>query len=172
MSGIPSYSETANMRERRKNFRVEWNSPGKIYHRSGRFAGLCTVSNFSNGGARITGVEPAQFRTSSFSASFLMAAPTNATSLGVQRTVWGWNLLATPKVSESQQLVAGKSDCLPRWSERACDRDQFVDRERAGQALPKLHFCRYFWVRVERRPARPCWSIECCQERNSSTVSV
>ena len=40
--------------------------------------------------------------------------PTDATSLGVQRTVWGWNLLATPKVSESQQLVAGKSDCLPR----------------------------------------------------------
>ena len=58
MSGIPSYSETANMRERRKNFRVEWNSPGKIYHRNGRFARLCIVSNFSNGGARITGVEP------------------------------------------------------------------------------------------------------------------
>jgi hypothetical protein len=58
MWGIPSYSETANMRERWKNFRVEWDSPGKIYHRSGRFAGLCTVSNFSNGGARITGVEP------------------------------------------------------------------------------------------------------------------
>jgi hypothetical protein len=38
--------------------------------------------------------------------------------------------------------------------------------------LPKLHFCRYCWVRVERRPARPCSSIECCQERNSSTVSV
>ena len=58
MSGIPSYSETANMRERRKNFRVEWNSPGKIYHRNGRFARLCIVRNFSNGDARITGVEP------------------------------------------------------------------------------------------------------------------
>jgi len=46
------------MRERRKNFRVEWSSPGKIYHRNGRFARLCIVSNFSNGGARITGVEP------------------------------------------------------------------------------------------------------------------
>jgi hypothetical protein len=46
------------MRERRKNFRVEWNSPGKIYHRNGRFARLCIVRNFSNGGARITGVEP------------------------------------------------------------------------------------------------------------------
>ena len=46
------------MRERRKNFRVEWNSPGKIYHPNGRFARLCTVSNFSNGGARISGVEP------------------------------------------------------------------------------------------------------------------
>ncbi len=46
------------MHERRKNFRVEWNSPGKIYLRNGRFARLCIVSNFSNGGARITGVEP------------------------------------------------------------------------------------------------------------------
>src|SRR4249920_2718226 len=27
-------------------------------------------------------------------------------------------------------------------------------------------------MRVVRRPARPCWSIEACQERNSSTVSV
>src|SRR5262245_52913033 len=27
-------------------------------------------------------------------------------------------------------------------------------------------------MRVVRRPARPCWSMEYCQERNSSTVSV
>src|SRR5215510_2599207 len=27
-------------------------------------------------------------------------------------------------------------------------------------------------MRVVRSPARPCWSIEYCQERNSSTVSV
>ena len=33
-------------------------------------------------------------------------------------------------------------------------------------------YCRYCWMRVVRRPARPCWSIEYCQERNSSTVSV
>ena len=46
------------MRERRKNFRVEWNSLGTIYDRNGRFARRCIVSNFSNGGARITGVEP------------------------------------------------------------------------------------------------------------------
>jgi PilZ domain-containing protein len=41
------------MRERRKNFRVEWNSPGKIYDCNGRFTRLCIVSNFSNGGAKI-----------------------------------------------------------------------------------------------------------------------
>jgi hypothetical protein len=41
------------MRERRRNFRVEWNSPGKIYDCNGRFARPCTVSNFSNGGAKI-----------------------------------------------------------------------------------------------------------------------
>jgi hypothetical protein len=48
------------MRERRKNFRVEWNSPGKIYDRNGRCAGSCIVSNFSNGGAKIAGVEPSK----------------------------------------------------------------------------------------------------------------
>ena len=46
------------MRERRKNFRIEWNSPGKIYHRNARFARHCIVSNFSNGGAKIVGLEP------------------------------------------------------------------------------------------------------------------
>lgn len=46
------------MRERRKNFRVEWNSPAKIYDSHGRVTGLCIVSNFSNGGAKIIGLEP------------------------------------------------------------------------------------------------------------------
>jgi hypothetical protein len=46
------------MRERRKNFRVEWNSAGKIYDHSGRFAQHCIVSNFSNGGAKIVGLDP------------------------------------------------------------------------------------------------------------------
>ena len=52
------YSEVANMRERRKNFRVEWNSTAKIYDLDGRFYGLCIVSNFSNGGAKITSIKP------------------------------------------------------------------------------------------------------------------
>jgi hypothetical protein len=46
------------MRERRKNFRVEWNSQAKIYDRRGRFARPCLVSNFSNGGAKIVSLEP------------------------------------------------------------------------------------------------------------------
>jgi hypothetical protein len=46
------------MRERRKNFRVEWNSPAKIYDCNGHFVRLCIVSNFSNSGAKIAGVEP------------------------------------------------------------------------------------------------------------------
>ncbi len=48
------------MRERRKNFRVEWNSAAKIYNLNGRFYGLCIVSNFSNGGAKITSIEPGE----------------------------------------------------------------------------------------------------------------
>ena len=47
------------MRERRKSFRVEWNSPAKIYDCNDRFARPCVVSNFSNGGAKIVGIEPA-----------------------------------------------------------------------------------------------------------------
>jgi hypothetical protein len=50
------------MRERGQNFRVEWNSPAKIYDCNGRFARHCIVSNFSNGGAKIAGVEPATIR--------------------------------------------------------------------------------------------------------------
>ena len=46
------------MRERRKNFRVEWNSPAKIYDWNGRFTKSCIVSNFSSGGAKIVGLQP------------------------------------------------------------------------------------------------------------------
>ena len=46
------------MDERRKHFRVEWNSAAKIYAEEGRLALQCVVSNFSNGGAKIVGVEP------------------------------------------------------------------------------------------------------------------
>jgi PilZ domain len=42
--------------ERRKNFRVEWNSPGTIYDLERRLARPCILTNFSNTGARITGV--------------------------------------------------------------------------------------------------------------------
>jgi PilZ domain len=45
-------------RERRKNFRVEWNSPGKI-EAQGRTVCSCIVSNLSNGGANISHVESA-----------------------------------------------------------------------------------------------------------------
>src|SRR5260370_32441709 len=55
---IRSYAGTANMRERRKNFRVEWNSSAKIYDCNGYFVRLCIVGNFSNGGATIACVEP------------------------------------------------------------------------------------------------------------------
>ena len=41
-------------RERRKHFRVEWNSPATIY--DGQVPRRCIVSNFSNGGAKIVGV--------------------------------------------------------------------------------------------------------------------
>jgi hypothetical protein len=44
-------------RERRQNFRVEWNSPATIH--DGSLDRPCILSNFSNTGAKITGVVPA-----------------------------------------------------------------------------------------------------------------
>jgi PilZ domain len=43
-------------RERRKNFRVEWNSPATIYGLDRHSPRHCILSNFSNGGAKISGV--------------------------------------------------------------------------------------------------------------------
>jgi hypothetical protein len=41
----------------RETFRVEWNWPAKMYDCDGRFLRACIVSNFSNGGAKITDIE-------------------------------------------------------------------------------------------------------------------
>ena len=43
-------------RERRKDFRVEWNCPATIHDSERNLARPCILSNFSNGGAQITGV--------------------------------------------------------------------------------------------------------------------
>ena len=90
------------MRERRKNFRVEWNSAGKIYDRNGRFARHCMVSNFSNGGAKIVGLKPDTVPTNLFSAFRLTAMTTDAASLGVQRTVWVRMIPMAPRVPASR----------------------------------------------------------------------
>jgi hypothetical protein len=42
--------------DRRKNFRVEWNSPSRIYDVGRHLERPCIVSDFSSGGAKITGV--------------------------------------------------------------------------------------------------------------------
>ncbi len=42
--------------ERRRNFRVEWNSPATIHDLERNLIRPCILSNFSNQGARITGV--------------------------------------------------------------------------------------------------------------------
>ena len=44
------------IRDRRKNFRVEWNSPGTIYSREGGSGHPCIVKDLSNGGVKISGV--------------------------------------------------------------------------------------------------------------------
>jgi hypothetical protein len=42
--------------ERRRNFRVEWNSPATIHDLERDLVRPCVLSNFSNTGAKITGV--------------------------------------------------------------------------------------------------------------------
>jgi len=53
-------------RDRRASFRVEWNSPSTIYDVDRHLERPCIVSDFSNGGAKITGVRtrtiPNEFR--------------------------------------------------------------------------------------------------------------
>jgi hypothetical protein len=46
-------------RERRRNFRVQWNSPATIHDPQRQLDRPCILSNFSNGGAEITGVRAA-----------------------------------------------------------------------------------------------------------------
>jgi hypothetical protein len=46
-------------RERRRNFRVQWNSPATIYDPQRHLDRACILSNFSNDGAEITGVRAA-----------------------------------------------------------------------------------------------------------------
>jgi hypothetical protein len=41
----------------RETLRVEWNWAAKMYDCDGRFVCTCIVSNFSNGGAKITEIE-------------------------------------------------------------------------------------------------------------------
>ena len=40
-------------RDRRKDIRVEWNSPGRFFNEGSRSARPCVVINLSNGGAKI-----------------------------------------------------------------------------------------------------------------------
>lgn len=42
--------------ERRKNFRVEWNSPALIFGYNADWGQPCVVKDLSNGGAKITAV--------------------------------------------------------------------------------------------------------------------
>jgi PilZ domain len=46
-------------RERRRSFRVEWNSPATVHDAQRHLDRPCILSNFSNGGAEITGVRAA-----------------------------------------------------------------------------------------------------------------
>ena len=67
--------------ERRKHFRVEWNSPATIY--DGQLPRCCIVSNFSNGGAKITGV-----RAATIPEEFALRIPSHDTRMRKCRVLW------------------------------------------------------------------------------------
>jgi hypothetical protein len=60
------YPDTRVRRDRRRNFRVEWNLPATIYDADRHLERPCIMSDLSNGGANLTGVRastiPDEFR--------------------------------------------------------------------------------------------------------------
>jgi hypothetical protein len=63
---MSSHLDGPTRRDRRKNFRVEWNLPATIYDADRHLERPCTLVNLSNGGAKIAGVRahtiPDEFR--------------------------------------------------------------------------------------------------------------
>src|SRR5271167_3651011 len=63
---MPSHLETSRRRDRRRNFRVEWNLLATIYDVGRHLERPCILVELSNGGARIAGVRahtiPDEFR--------------------------------------------------------------------------------------------------------------
>jgi hypothetical protein len=99
----------ARRRERRKNFRVEWNTPARIRLPNSRSSLPCVVHNLSNTGARITSPEiarvPDQFT--------LELSPDEGNRARVCRVVWrtsaelGVKFIATaPRVPKARQTRA------------------------------------------------------------------
>src|SRR5450759_5518961 len=84
---------------------------------------------------------PVQFRTSLFSAFHLAAAPRDATSFGVQRKVWGWNLLPAPKVPASRLSVSGKNRSANEASDIRCGLEHAYRYQRNHSTVPSIHPC-------------------------------
>lgn len=63
---MPGHLGTSRRRDRRKNFRVEWNLPATIYDVGRHLERPCVLVELSNGGAKIAGVRahtiPDEFR--------------------------------------------------------------------------------------------------------------
>jgi hypothetical protein len=63
---MPNHLGTSRRRDRRKNFRVEWNLPATIYDVERHLERPCILVDVSNGGAKIAGIRahtiPDEFR--------------------------------------------------------------------------------------------------------------
>src|SRR6266853_903905 len=80
---MTSQRNTQMRRERRNNFRVEWNSPATIYDLDRQLVRPCILSDFSNGGAKITGL-----RASTIPDEFLLRFPHGHGRARKCRVIW------------------------------------------------------------------------------------
>ena len=90
-----------------------------------------------------------------------------------------WGGMGGSSVRQSINAAVGRSFPGARRIFREFSRIRAIaPNDNAGAAAgvnnpwKRRRYCRYCWIRVVRRPARPCRSIEYCQARNSSTVRV
>jgi len=93
--------------EQRKNFRIEWNSPAAIYDVDRELLRPCILANFSNTGARITGV-----RATTIPDEFVLRI-----ALGRTRkcqVIW----------RSDDTLGVEFTDCVEKAAEDACPEDE------------------------------------------------
>ncbi|MFI5015944.1 MAG: PilZ domain-containing protein [Hyphomicrobiales bacterium] len=95
-------------RERRKNFRVEWQSPATIRRLDGHMICRCVLSDLSGGGAKITGVT-----VSAVPDQFVLRVDRGLKGMRKCRVLWrsaeGLGVAFTDTVAGPEEPAAGRA---------------------------------------------------------------